>query len=359
MLAVRALFLFTAAAMLTLAGQAGADDPKPASSDDASTRTPSVHLIVSPGRTPTSPWRMVVVNRESQPVRIVADATRLSFLIRGPADKKYATCSIPTSMQSSPVARQLVLQPGELYAEDFDLRLFCWGDAADRLIAGASTTAFLGWSPGKPKRYGKPKPPSPPFAVEATVPPAAFADQKRLASLTTWLNADAFTSSKPSPDEDKPTVLGAPDLRLRTPRWVDASNVRDARLTATLTNVGDRTATVHLRPDDLEVTVFKPDGQTAVCPAGPSMRASARDFFQTIKPGKSSSVVYLIAEMCPRDTFERPGIYELRATLRVRDDGATYGLHALTGNFPVKQSTLLRIRSAREPYHAAPPRAGK
>jgi hypothetical protein len=303
------------------------------------------------------PWRIVVTNNDRVPVRLAADARLLSLLVRQPADKDYVRCKLPAAMLGSPRERQLLLNPGESYVEPFDPRMFCWGDDADKLGPGASVTAFLGWSPDA-RLEKRSKPQVAPFVAEPVLAPAAFLPAKQIASFTFWLpqGDGPFLSDVREPP---PRFVGAPDLRLSTPRWSDATDHRAARISATLTNVGDRAALVHVRPDDLEVRVQRPDASSSVCGPGTGYRAAVRDFFLTIQPGKSASVSSLLTELCPSGTFDRPGLYVLQTTLRVRDDGSAFRLQAVTGDFSSPKSTLLRVRSSREPYHAAPPRPGR
>jgi hypothetical protein len=323
------------------------------SQPEPATRSPLVRLgiEVPPAH---GPWLVVVTNDDRVPVRLAADARQLSLLVRQPADKSYARCDLPTAMLGGARERHLVLDPGESYVEPFDPRMFCWGDDADKLGPGASVTAFLGWRPDA-RLEKRSKPQVPPFTVEPVLAPAAFVPAKQIASYTFWLpQGDGASSS--GVHEPPARFVGAPDLRLSTPRWSDAVDHRAARISATLTNVGDRAALVHVRPDDLEVRVQRPDGYSTVCGPGTSYRAAVRDFFLSIQPGKSASVSSLLTELCPSGTFDRPGLYVLHTTLRVRDDGSAFRLQAVTGDFASPKSTLLRVRSSRQPYHVAPPR---
>ena len=351
-LRIRALALLLTSFLVLIAPRGTAGD-KGNSSATKPTRNPLVRLsLVVPES--HAPWRMVLHNRDSVPVRVVADARRLTLLIRGPDDSSYTRCRLPDSMQGSVRKRQLVLPPGQRYVERFDPRLFCWGSVSEKLRMGASVPALLGWEPDE-RRAKRDRPQVPPFAAEPVLAPPAFAPQKRLASLTHWLPEGDIVQANRKVPERPPRFVGAPDLRLKTHRWAEAITHRHARLTATLRNVGDRSALVHLRPDDLQIRVRRPNGSAVVCEPGPRHRAAVRDFFRTIKPGKSATVRVLLTEHCPRNTFERPGLYELSSTLRVRDDGSHFRLQALTGDFPAPRSTLLRVRDARKPYHRRPP----
>ncbi len=319
---------------------------------EPATRSPLVRLAIEVPPT-HGLWHLLVTNRDRVPVRLAADVRQLSLLVRLPDDRAYVRCSLPSGMLGAAPERQLVLQPGESYVEPFDPRMFCWGADADKIGPGASVTAFLGWSPD-PRLEKRSKPQVPPFVVEPVVAPAAFVPAKQIASLTFWLTQGDRASASPG-REPPPRFVGAPDLRLSTPRWADAVDHRSARISATLTNVGDRAALVHVRPDDLEVRVQRPDGSSTVCGPATGYRAAVRDFFLTIQPGKSASVTSLLTELCPSGTFDRPGLYVLHSTLRVRDDGSAFRLQAVTGDFSSPKATLLRLRSSRQPFHVAPP----
>jgi hypothetical protein len=315
---------------------------------------PSLRLVVGLTATPGT-WRMSVVNADATPVRILADARKLSLQVRAPGDKSHKTCILPNDMRGSSTARQLVLEPGQSYAEFFDPRLYCWGDKANKLVKGASITAFLGLASDE-KRMRRGKPEVAPFFAEPVKPPATFSPVKRISSPTTWLDREVNVPSGKEPAH-QPSTPGAPELRLRTPAWADAIRPSDARLTAVVRNVGQRRALVHLRPDDLEIAVTQPNGTKLTCGPAQSRRAAVRDFFQTIGAGKKSSVRMLLQEFCPMGTFDHPGLYELQAVLHVRESGEALGVDAYTGVLRSPRSTFLRVREGKLPFHATPPQA--
>ena len=313
-------------------------------------RAPHVRLLLD-AHTWHGPWTITFVNEEDVPVRIAADARQLSLLVRLPNDKNYTKCSLPSSMRGTGRDRQLVLDPAQSYVETIDPRLYCWGENQTKLAPGASVTAFVGWAPDV-RLEKRSKPQVAPFVVEPVLAPPAFPFTKQMASLTHWLAA-SDDSLIAQPEQPPARYVGTPDLRLSTPKWEDA-DLRSARISATLTNVGDRAALIHIRPDDLELRVQRPDGSMAACGPGSSYRAAVRDFFLTIQPGKSVSVSSLLSERCPSGTFERPGLYQLHTTLRARDNGSAFHLQAITGDFAAPTPTLLRLRTARLPFCRRP-----
>lgn len=300
----------------------------------------------------SGPWTMTVTNHGPMPVRVLADARKLSLLVRAPHDRNYSVCELPSDMRGPDDQRRLVLRPGQSYQEELDPRLFCWGKL-DKLKQGSSVTGFLGWAPdARRSRLGKPQ--VAPFAVSAVTAPPEVASVKRLSSQTVWLTKadEPAAATKPAAKH-----VGEPRLELQTPRYVSASSPRSALLDVEVKNTGDAAALVHIRPDNLVLQVARPDGTSMVCEWGTKYRASARDLFRTIRPGRSHAMSVLVAEACPKQTFDRPGVYEIRPVLRVQENGAQFGLEALTGEFAAERRTLLRLLDAPLPYHDSPPRA--
>ncbi|KYF91150.1 hypothetical protein BE20_15580 [Sorangium cellulosum] len=114
--------------------------------------------------------------------------------------------------------------------------------------------------------------------------------------------------------------------------------------------------TVAIRSRMLAFLVVGPNG-TTVCQASPPTGAIPRDMFRTLKPGASVDLSLLLREVCPDNTFAREGLYQVRATLHANEPGTALGLDAYTAVVRAKSSTLLRVKSAPEPFYAAAPRA--
>jgi hypothetical protein len=329
-----------------------------------------------------SPWTLRVLNSGDVPVRIQADARLLTLLVR-PNGKKYVLCSLPAAMSDEIGGRALVLEPGASYIEKFDPRLFCFGEVVDQFGADTSVTAFWGYKPSaNPAHAGNA---APPFVAEPARAPVTFAAQKRLVSQTVWIvsqqpapSAQASSPARPAsaaatPDgkpgaqstDDKSAKadsggdVGVPKLALQVPRRIDTDSIRDARIAVVVKNVGDRAALVHLRPDRLQLRVVDPSGAGSVCGPLGRGRAAVRDFFHTLGPRASEGLTVLLAEACPRELFDRPGVYELTTSLHVSDDGRGFGLKAWTGKAKAEsdRATLLRVRHGSKPYHAAAPSA--
>ncbi len=324
---------------------------------------PDVSVAVQ-APTASGPWTLRVKNGQQQHVRIHADLRLLRLLVRPVDQTKYVDCALPSSMLGSPGDRELELGPGETWSEKFDPRLFCFGKVLDDFGPGTAVTAFWGYVPVKNAKKQKG-----PFVVEPVVAPSEFSAQKRLVSLTTWIPTPPAKDASSSAEPDKPAAAKEPEssspppgtpintsrLVLEAGRFVDASSLREARVSATLRNKGDRDALIHVRSDQLAFTITSPDGQTSSCGGGSLSRAVVRDFFHTLRPKGSEAMTVLLGEACPRSIFAQPGVYEIRSRLEAPDDGSRFELKAQTGVFEAGKTTLLRLRDAKQPFYTAPP----
>lgn len=322
---------------------------------------PDVSVAVQ-APTASGPWTLRVKNGQQQHVRIHADLRLLRMLVRPVGQTKYVECVLPSSMLGRPGDRELELGPGETWSEKFDPRLFCFGKVLDDFGPGTSVTAFWGYVPVKNAKKQKG-----PFVVEPVVAPSEFSAQKRLVSLTAWIPAAPAKDASAEPD--KPAAATEPEssspppgtpintsrLVLEAERFVDASSLREARVSATLRNKGDRDALIHVRSDQLAFAITSPGGQTSSCGGGSLSRAVVRDFFHTLRPKGSEAMTVLLGEACPRSIFAQPGVYEIRSRLEAPDDGSRFELKAQTGVFEAGKTTLLRLRDAKQPFYTAPP----
>ena len=148
----------------------------------------------------------------------------------------------------------------------------------------------------------------------------------------------------------------APRLELSTDPWSDASSPRRVSITVKAANAGKRPMTVALLPRMFEFRVDGPHG-SVICDAAAPTDAVPRDFFRTLKPGASATFNVLLKEVCPDVTFLRQGLYRITATLHANESGSSVGLDVYTAVVPAKNSTLVRLQEAPEPFHAAPPKA--
>ncbi|WP_437572624.1 hypothetical protein [Sorangium sp. So ce542] len=370
--------------------------------------------LVAPS--PRGPWTLRIDNEGERPMRVPADVRLLRFEIDtlNKRTKKTTRCAAPAGLKPSgfPERRALLLAPGQSYVEHFDPRLLCFGKDEAALAGGAVVRAWYGWGP--PPKWSR-KAPSAPFAAESTDDPPAFAPAPGLAAPTVVLSyglprkeaaaggaeppsaadhqapasadgaaqpsADktpqpsADTTPQPSADKtppqppaDKPIQVAAgapgepivdanaPRLELTSEPWSDAASPRSIVVRVSAKNAGKRPMTVAIRSRMLAFHVAGPNG-TTVCEASAPTGAIPRDMFRTLKPGASVDLSLLLREVCPDDTFAREGLYQVRATLHANEPGTGLGVDAYTAVVHAKSSTLLRVKSAPEPFYAGAPRA--
>ncbi|KYF57252.1 hypothetical protein BE08_16945 [Sorangium cellulosum] len=148
----------------------------------------------------------------------------------------------------------------------------------------------------------------------------------------------------------------APRLELKSEPWSDAASPRSIVVRVSARNAGRRPMTVAIRSRMFEFHVAGPNG-TTVCQASPPTGAIPRDMYRTLKAGASVDVSILLREVCPANTFAREGLYEVTATLHANEPGTGLGLDAYTATVTAREPTLLRVKSAPEPFYAAAPRA--
>ncbi len=359
---------------------------------------------------PQEPWTLRIDNEGPVPLRIPADARLLRFEIqradeKNPKRTKTIKCKAPEGLRPDgfPEARALLLAPGQSYVETFSPYLHCFGkDAA--AIAGASVVrSTFGWDPG-PK--GTRKPPEPPFAAQGTDHPPTHEPARGLGAPTVVLSfqpsppsidpeepapppapaapaapppddhppADkpdtsrpaAKEPSEPAPAEPHPAATApepapivdetAPRLAITAATFADASSPSRVSIGVKVENAGHRPMTVALRARMLSFRVEGPE-RTVECGASPATHALPREAYQKLKAGGSSSFSVLLAEVCPRDTFARQGLYRVTPTLHAQETGAEAGVTAFTAVVSAPAPTLVRVRSAPEPYHRERPKA--
>ncbi|WP_433934848.1 hypothetical protein AB3662_09565 [Sorangium cellulosum] len=369
---------------------------------------------------PQGPWTLRIDNEGERPMRIPADVRllRLEIDTLNKRTKKTVRCAAPAGLKPSgfPERRALLLAPGQSYMEHFDPRLLCFGKDEAALAGGSVVRTWYGWGP--PPKWSR-KAPAPPFAAESTDAPPAFAPAPGLAAPTIVLSYDlpskkeaagdqdgaeppprsggeqaqpsAAAAQPPGdkaaqPSEDKaaqpsgdkapqpsgdkaaqppggagssaePIVdANAPRLELKSEPFSDAASPRSIVVRVSARNAGKRPMIVAIRPRMLEFHVAGPNG-TTVCEASPPTGAIPRDLYRTLKPGASADLSLLLREVCPADTFAREGLYEVTATLHANEPGTGLGIDAYTATVAADTPTLLRVKSAPEPFYAAAPRA--
>jgi hypothetical protein len=332
---------------------------------------------------------MVVENHGKTPIRLAADG-RLVWLevvppaqtfsearskAHGRALKSQAmkpgslpVCKAPSSMRPKvvPESRALVLKPGERYEEKIDPIVLCGnGKAAAALREGAVVYAHYGW-PSR-RRFAwqahKHSAPKPPFVVDSLKNPR---DSKPIRSL----DALPFVLTQQPTEKPRHGVMAnnlqpsdrgtlvdqrAARLLLTTQPRIDSANGRNIAVHASLKNEGLRSAVIHVRRDDFAFTVVPPDENQVECGPGPDLRGTARDFFTTLSAGRKKSFTIMLGELCPPNTFRRPGGYRIFTRVLMRHDASHVKLQSFQGTIHAGKPIELRVRSGPLPYHDRPP----
>jgi hypothetical protein len=323
-----------------------------------------VRLEVTP-RPAGEKWLVAVVNRGTEPAKVLFDLRRLQLRLQQPEDPKKPrpkwqrkpaprVCKLPEGFSGPALAPEeaLALQPGEGLVHTFDPRLYCISPGGESLLAqGQTVTVELGFPPKPPrqvwqrgKRVEVPVAQVAPFIVEpATLDPE---HDKRVKQLV----ASPFevTSEIAGGEAEEDTSL---PLQLRLVRGSDAATERTATATVEVRARGQKTQ-LYFRRELVSFTVHGPDGIRG-CDPQPDDRAPDRQAYTTLKAGGSVSATSLLAELCPNLTFGRPGLYLVSARFDAERDGSEFGLRAFTGRLESRRQALVRISAGDLP--ALPP----
>jgi hypothetical protein len=188
--------------------------------DEALPPPPVRMRIIAPSA--QGPWLLRIDNESDAKVRIPADVRLLTFQVRAPSTRSgrrsYAngwarratTCDGPGAFGLTdhfPVRRELVLEPGHSYTEEFDPRLICFGKDAELLVPGAKVKPYLGWKP-KP-RWSK-RMASAPFAADAASVPRKYRPLRRLEAPTIVLSHDPPVTYGPKGEGPAPPQQSDP-----------------------------------------------------------------------------------------------------------------------------------------------------
>jgi hypothetical protein len=352
------------------------------------------------------PWLLRIDNEGEEPIRIAADVRLLRFEVRVPSDKpvsrsyqggwapRAAVCDGPSTFGLAdhfPGGRELVVDPGHSYTEQFDPRLICFGKNSELLVPGAYVHAYYGWKPrptwsrkmeaapfvadaahaprrfrplrrltaaplvlshAPPVMYGDPAPepdegrgdqqvqqpeaPNPPAAVSSdddatTAPPSAQPPSAQPPSQS----AERASTHRPRAVIDPPRRQETKDelaarMTLTASHHTDAARPTDVSLSVQAHNTGQRELFIALRSRMLSFMVDGPTGRVR-CQRQSSGHQVPRDLFRTLHHGKHVHMEVSLSEVCPPGTFDRPGLYRAVPILLADANGAQYGLSAITG----------------------------
>jgi len=385
---------------------------------DSKPPLPKIRMrVIAPA--PRGPWLLQIQNDGPEPLRIPADLRLLRLEVWSPLKngggwtKRSKICDGPKDFgltRTYPHRRALLLEPGMSWIEEFDPRFICFGKQAALLEPQARVRPTFGFVPRSTKRLKRAE--KAPFVVDGTLGPRDLRRIKRLVGPTMLLSHSAleldattttgrFMASKElastaherdnqdaSPGHAHPhphasqgegdkgsgaTTTAAPSaqpidelaaaLTLTTSRYADAAAARDIAVSVEAHNTGGRPVMVALRARQLAFLVEGPDG-TVKCPRGSRDHRVPRDLFRTLDDGKHIHMYVLVAEACPPNTFNRPGMYIVTPTLYADASGRELGLDALTGKITTREpgdvggthtrdddASLVRLRFAPRPYY--------
>jgi hypothetical protein len=184
--------LFAALLVLVIAPSAAAHDK----GDENKPPPPVSMRIIAPSA--KGPWLLRIDNEGDQALFIGADVRLLSFEVSAPLPPKKlgrgktwqtaAKCDGPKAFgldDHFPAGRELVLEPGQSYVEEFDPRLICFGKNADLLVPGTRVKPYFGWQPRPKWRRGME---TAPFVADAATRPRKYRPLRRLEAPTVLLS---------------------------------------------------------------------------------------------------------------------------------------------------------------------------
>jgi hypothetical protein len=324
---------------------------------------------------PDQPWTLHIHNRGSTPVGVMADPGLLWFEVSGPGAGAQ-TCRLPEPLWPKNMRRraEITLGPDQRFSRRFDPRFFCFAELRQTaLIPGAKVTPHFGWphetrsTVVNGKRVEQPLTPRAPFIAWA-VPEAQPAAPSSVPADEAE-GDDTGSESRPSsegawqlPSEGLKNLVGGTIVlspayskwseRSPAPRdgmavgmlaGSDAEDERGALVTVGIGNAGATAQTAVVRRDLLSFDVLGPDGSFE-CPTV-DMGSPDVASFSTLAPRAAEQLVVRMIEMCPRGSFSRPGLYEVRATWHAKFSGQALDIDAFVGDVSSPQPALVRVRS--------------
>ncbi len=344
---------------------------------------------------PNADWGLVVVNRGSETMSVVFDPRLLAFEVQKPHDPKAKrppkprVCRLPDELRPAraDLAYVLELAPGQGVVEAFDPRLYCLPEqGVSPFVAGAHVSATFGW-PRKTKlvwRRGKrveevlpqtapfvaavapPTPSSEEAApVDAGAPPtdagAAAAPGSGEVVMTETGHGHELAHQEPGikvlqgtpfelgGDYTPPPAVPTSGLGFEVTRGSDAATGSLATVTVKLANHGSTSERVFFRRELVSLEVSSVDG-TTVCEPEPDERWPDRQAFTLLASGGSITVTSRLAEVCPQETFARPGLYLVRGAFSTDVDGSKFGFEAFVGHLSSERPAVVRIRTGELPF---------
>jgi len=328
---------------------------------------------------PEEPWLVAVVNRGTEPARVLFDLRLLSLEVT-PAEPealagkkakppKPVTCKLPPNARPDvPKAEfEVLLAPGDGVVDSFDPRLYCFSKKQrGLLVGGAKVAAHLGFTEKTKTVWKKGKRET--VVVEQTHPfvakrATAIPELEKLAEEPV---RDPGPGA-PSSDKDAVKELIAPAIEVATQSAVasetphtepfelvstdgsDAATGRQVTVAVSIVNRGKEPRHLYFRREGLSFKVSGPSGVVR-CEPGPDVRAPDRQSFSSVKPGGRVSAVSRLIELCPDGTFDDPGLYLIDASFEATRTGANFGFSAYTGSLESHAPVAVRVQQGPRPY---------
>ncbi len=283
-------------------------------------------------------WTLVLRNVSASPIVVNTDPRLLWFEVSVPGKKDPVTCRLPGKMFPKRVDSDFVfkMKPGERVRRRFDPRLYCFSTKGQTtLVAGAIVEPHFGWANEKPntRRFVvKPVKKSDEIGPLSVVAAQGFALDS---SYAEW-------STSRLPDDHKQHCSPAEPV-LAITRGSDVNYARGALVTLKVENPCDETLRLFFRRDLVSFTVKGPEGRVD-CNSDPDERTPLASQYARLRPRRSATYPTRIIEMCTPGTFERPGVYRIKATFHALSSGEEHGYNAFVGDARTHGTSLLRVR---------------
>ena len=150
-------------------------------------------------------------------------------------------------------------------------------------------------------------------------------------------------------------------LDVYTERYSDASAPRDAVIRIKAANDSKRELIAAIRGNMLSFLVEELGAdnepvRSTDCIGSERPHAISVEAIQDLEGGRAVSVPLLIAEICPTDAFERPGLYRVRPRIDTNVEGEVLERHPYIGKALALQPALLRVATSRKPFQDDKPR---
>lgn len=286
-----------------------------------------------------SRWRFTLRNQGSAPVTVIADRRLVSLEFpaaqptegrrRRPAARRCAHSGRPSINEFAP---RVTLAPGESYSEQFDLR--------DQCALRVPTFA-----PGDPivVRYGWEGPGRRSMMRSLVIDEGPSV----LPSLVTTVAAPAALVESLDEPGDAP-------LQVRVSGSQSARG-EGLRASVRLVNPSVQPIWTFYRNSMWAFEVQRPDGVGVTCDALTRQPGARRDFFVRLGARGSRGATLVPDAWCPQGTFERPGVYEVRAVFTSGENGEDFGLQRVFTGRVSSRPFFLRVSRGSGRYVAWSP----